>query len=377
MTTLRVIVDDVVISGAQGRYSEELTRELIRTAPVGCQVSGIISAVSPQEIETVTRLLPGLTGLYRSGLARRELQLAWQHGFTHLPGGGMIHAPSLLAPLSRHDRDTAVGQQSIVTVHDAIAHTHPDALAPRQLNWQRAMLKRAFRYADAVIVPTHSVAQSLAEVFDFGERIRVIPSAVSTKLALPVDAELRAVQLQLPQRYVLASGSLMPHRGLEPLIQSLSARDDAGLPLLLIGSPDTPTRSVAEVARDAGVAIDRVRTLGALSDADLAVVISRASVFVVASVAEGFTLTLLEAFAAGTPVVHSDAASVVEVAADAGVVVDSSEPDSYAERLATAIATVVGDPRKAAQMSVTGRDRASAFSWQDSARQIWQLHADL
>ena len=385
ITTLRVIVDDLVSAApgalgyhsALGRYSEELTRELIRTAPAGCEVSGIVSAISPAARESVSQMLPGLTDLYRIGLARRELQLAWQHGFTRLPGGGMIHAPSLLAPLSRHDRNKSEGQQTIVTVHDVIAWTHPEALTPREVNWHKAMAKRALRYADAVVVPIHSVARSLGEFLPFGERIRVISNAVSPKLALPIDSETRAIALALPDRYVLTSGRLQPHRGLEPLIRSLASETDAGLPLLVIGSPETAAQSVAEIARDNGVTADRVRLLGPLTDADLAVVLSRAAVFVVASVAEGFTFSLLEAFAAGTPVVHSDAPSVVEVAAEAGVAVKSVDVETYPERLASAIAAVVGDPARAARLSVAGRDRASAFSWRESARQVWQLHADL
>lgn len=379
ITTLRVIVDDIVSPafGSQRRYSEEVTRELIRTAPVGCQVSGIVSAVSPGALETVTTLLPGLTELHRSALPQRQLQLAWQYGLLRLPGGGMVHAPSLFAPLSPHDRTNSVGQQTVVTLHDVIAWSHPEALSPRQVRWQKTMASRAFRFADAVVVPTHSVAQALGELFAFGERVRVIPGAVSAKLAVPIDAESRAIALDLPEQYLLTTGSLVPHRGLEPLIRSLAADDDSGLPLLVIGSPDAPEKSVAQLLHDTGIPAERVRILGPLADADLAVVLARATVFIVSSVAEGLPLSLLEAFAAGIPVVHSDAASVLEIAADAGVAVRSDDDDTYPERLASAIAGVCGDPQRSARLAVAGRDRARAFSWRDSARQIWQLHADL
>ncbi|MDQ1598453.1 MAG: hypothetical protein QOI70_1877, partial [Microbacteriaceae bacterium] len=199
MTTLRVIVDQIVapIPGGIGRYTEELTRELIRTAPAGCEVSGVVSASPEPDYERIQTLLPGLAGLYKSALARRELELAWQHGFTRLPGSGMLHATGLFAPLYRHDRINNVGDQVAVTIHDTIPWSNPDALSTRRLGWYKSMAKRAQRYADAVVVPTHAVAAQLGEIFDFGDRIRVIGGAVSSKLALPVDPDVRAERLNL------------------------------------------------------------------------------------------------------------------------------------------------------------------------------------
>jgi hypothetical protein len=83
MTTLRVIVDQIISTtpGGIGRYAEELTRALIETAPQGCDVTGVVSASPEPEYEKVLELLPGLRDLMKSPLARRELSLAWQHGF--------------------------------------------------------------------------------------------------------------------------------------------------------------------------------------------------------------------------------------------------------------------------------------------------------
>ncbi len=86
---------------------------------------------------------------------------------------------------------------------------------------------------------------------------------------------------------------------------------------------------------------------------------------------------MLEAFHFGTPVVHSDAPALVEVAAEAGVVVARSTPDTYPERLAEAIVSVLDNPALTQRLRYAGFDRASAFSWRDSAQRVWQLHADL
>ena len=379
MITLRVIVDQILapVPGGIGRYAEELTRQLIETAPAGADVAGIVSASTEEQYATLTDRLPGLGNLYKSPLARRELSLAWQHGFTVLPGKGMVHATSMLAPLYRHDRVNSAGNQTAITIHDVIPWTNPETLTPRGVSWHKAMAARAFKYADAVVVPTHAVAGELAEIFDFGDRIRVIGGAVSSKLALPLDADARAIELDLPERYLLTVGTLEPRKGLDPLIRALALPQTEGLPLLVVGPAGWGDVDVATIARDAGLAEDRVRTLGYVSDPDLAVLLSRATAFVFPSLAEGFGLPVLEALSLGTPVIHSDVPAVVEVASDAGLVVEREDAAGYPERLAEAIGRVISDGELRNHLKYQGIDRSHAFSWRASAEKVWQLHADL
>ena len=379
MTTLRIIIDQILapVPGGIGRYAEELTRALIETAPAGCTIQGVVSASTDEQYALLQQKLPGLHDVYKSALARRELSAAWQYGFTRLPGKGMIHATSLLAPLARHDRVNGGGDQIAVTIHDAVPWTHPETLTPHGASWHRAMAKRAYRFADAVVVPTHAVGDQLNEIFDFGERIRVIGSAVSSQLVRPDDADERAERLELPERYILAVGTLEPRKALEPLIRSLGDGASADLPLLIVGPSGWGEVDVAGVAASAGLAPDRVRPLGYLSDADLSVALDRATVFVMPSLAEGFGIPIIEAFHFGTPVVHSDDPALVEVGGDAGLVVARDDAEGYPRRLAEAIATVANDDALAARMAQAGRDRSNLFSWRNSAEKVWQLHADL
>lgn len=375
MTTLRVIVDQIVAPhpGGVGRYTEELTRALIATAPAGADVAGVVSASTEPEYERIATLLPGLSGLYKSALARRELERAWQHGLTSLPGKGMVHATGMLAPLSRHDRINDPGNQIAVTLHDTVPWHSPESLPARRVSWYRGMLKRAHKHADAVVVPTHAVAAQLRSIADFGDRVRVIGGAVSPKLQRPVDAAERATALGLPNRYLLAMGPLLRHKAIDSLATSLAEPALRGIPLLLAGVDDA---SAAELATAAGVE-GRVTGLGRLDDADLAVAIGNAAVFVAPSLLEGFGLPVLEAFSLGTPVVHSDDEAMVEVAGGAGVIVAREDGDGYPRRLAEAIRSVLDDEDLARRLRLEGSDRARLFSWTDSAERVWQLHADL
>lgn len=381
MTSLRMIVDDLVGDHPRGtrRYTEELTRQLIATAPAGCDVEGIVSAVSEEQLAGVRDRLPGLASVTQLPLGRRELALAWQSG---LPVGGppgMLHAPTLLAPLRRHDhRDTT--QQLAVTIHDTLAWTHPSALGPTATAWTRAMAGRARRFADAVVVPTHAVAHRLSERFDFGDRVRVIGGAPATALRLPADDDERAERLGLPEAYALTLGTIEPRKGVADLIRAVARPEAEDIPLLIVGADRLGETSASGVAAASGLPEGRVRTLGRLEDADYAVVFDRATMFVFPSLAEGFGLPVVEAFKFGLPVIHSDDAALVEVAGGAGLAVERPSGNAdrgYPERLAMAIGRLLHDAELQARLRVLASDRARAFSWRDSAERVWQLHADL
>lgn len=376
MTTLRVIIDEMLspTPGSVARYSEELTRELINAAPANCFVEAFVSASTEDEYALIADRLPNLATLHKSALSRRELRTSWQHGFTKVPGSGMVHAPSLLAPLRRHDRLNR-GDQIIVTVHDTVAWTRPESLGSRQASWARAMLKRAEKYADAIVVPSHTVAQQLESIANFGDRVRVISGAASSSLRIPDNVDERANELDLPLRFLLAIGGLEPHRGIDHLIRALRELDD-DVVLLLVG-PEPDDETVAEFVAAEKISPERVRCLGTLSNDDLSVVFDHTAAFVYPNLDVGFGMPVLEALSFGIPVVHSDAPALVELAADAGVVVEREPAEGYAEALADGIRRVLNDAPFAERLFYTGQDRARAFNWRMSAEKVWQLHADL
>ena len=381
MITLRVVVDQLIspVPGGLGRYTEELTRSLISTAPTDCAVEGIVSATSAENYAQIETALPGLAGLHKMGLARRELSAAWQLGVATSAGHGLVHAPGLFAPLRRHDRARDETQVA-VTVHDVLAWTHPESLTPTTVAWTKVMLKRARKHADAVVVPSHALADQLREVMDFGDRVRVIGGAVSSGLTLPTNsaaAEALAVSLKLPDQYILTAGTLEPRRAVTALITALGRPGAADLPLIVLGPDSWGDLTLASVADEAGLAPDRVRSMTGLTDQELALVMSRASVFVYPSLEEGFGLPIIQAFQFGTPVIHSDAPALVEAGGDAGFAVERGDAAGYPERLSAALDRVLGDTELAARLRIFGSDRAKAFTWRDTAERVWQLHADL
>ncbi|TNC20822.1 glycosyltransferase family 4 protein [Amycolatopsis alkalitolerans] len=334
MPELVVIAEQLLapVPGGTGRYTAELLRALAATAPPGWEVTGVVA-----------RHDVGVEGVRMLPLSPRALVGAWQLGLRYWPGGDAVHATTPLAPPR--------GRVS-VTVHDTVPWTHPETLTPRGVAWHRAMIRRAARRARGLVVPTRAVAEDLRRWVPVRVPVHVAGHGVAPALATGVDVP------DLPGRYVLAVGTLEPRKGVDVLLDAMAELD---VPLVLVGQPGWGGVSVRRDGVD-------VRVLGRLPDAELATVLRQAGVLAAPSLAEGFGLPVLEALAAGVPVVHSDAPALVEVAGGAGVCV----PRGDAKALAAALREVLSSPRP--ELVAAGRARAAEFSWERAAEAVWAIH---
>jgi glycosyltransferase involved in cell wall biosynthesis len=377
MTTLNLILDDMLVGapGGAARYTEELATALLKYAPSACFVEGVVASSTEDQYQLIADRLPGLSGLFKSALVRRDLTTAWQHGFTPVPSG-MLHSPSLFAPLRNHDRVNQRGNQIVVTIHDAVAWTHPEFLTTREVSWTKAMATRAVKYADAVVVPTHAVADELDEILGLGDRTRVIGGAVSARIARPDDADERAGRLELPERYLLTVGDSGPHHGIGYLLGALARSTSSDLPLVVVGA-ERDAGALDAAITEAGLAAGRVIALGQLDDQDYSTVLGLASAFLYPALGNGFGSPMLEAMTLGIPVIHAATPSLIEVAGDAGVSIPCDDLEAYPGLLAEAIDRLSDDVELRKTLSILGEDRGQLFTWRAVGEGVWQLHADL
>jgi glycosyltransferase involved in cell wall biosynthesis len=304
----------------------------------------------------------------RLPLPRRALAAAWQRGAGPSPtGADVVHAPTLLVPPKRR------GVALVVTIHDAVPWTHPQTLTPHGVRWHTEMGQRAARQADAVVVPTRAVAEAVrAHLRISDDRLHVVGEGVADAVRrLPPDADARAARMGLPtEGYLLTLATLEPRKGLDTALAALREPGCPELPLLHVGPNGWGGLDLAGEAARLGVAGGRFRCLGRIDDADLAVVLSRASLLLAPSRSEGFGLPVLEAMAHGVPAIVSDVPALVEVGGDGVVVVPVGDPAA----LAAAAAAVLGDPERRGRLSAAGRARAADFTWNEAARACWSLY---
>ncbi|GLZ38506.1 glycosyltransferase family 1 protein [Actinokineospora sp. NBRC 105648] len=357
MPELVVLTEQLLapVPGGTGRYTRELAAALAAAPPDGWTVTG----VTARHRDLAPAAIPGVAGPRGLPLPRRALTLAWERGLPLWPGGDVLHAPTPLAPASAKR-----GRALVVTVHDTVPFTHPETLTPRGAAWHRAVIRRATRRADAIIVPTAAVAAELAEHAPGPAPVHVVGHGVAEALRVP------AAEVDMPPAYVLAVGTREPRKGLDVLVEAVAGLD---VPLVLAGPPGWGAVDLTALAERHGLPPDRLRVLGRITDAELATVLARATVLAAPSRAEGFGLPVLEAMAAGVPVVHSDAPALVEVAGGAGISVAAADPSGWT----SALRSVIESPDQRAAMAAAGRARAAHFTWRAAAEAVWAVHVHL
>jgi glycosyltransferase involved in cell wall biosynthesis len=365
MPRVGILLEQILapVPGGTGRYAREVAAALAAQAPPDAVVEGWTA----WHRDVAATDVPGVAGPRRLLLPRRPLTLAWERGVGPRPRGlDLVHA---LTPLAPPRGSTPL----VVTVHDAVPWTHPETLTHRGVSWHRRAIERAARHADALVVPTQAVADELVRHVRPARAVLVVGEGISAALDPPADADLRAAALHLPvEPFLLTLATIEPRKGLDVLLNALAHPSAPRVPLLVVGQPGWGGVDVARRAADMGLA-DRVRLLGRLDDADLAVVLARATALVAPSRAEGFGLPVLEAMGAGVPVVSSDAPALVEVGGGATITV----PVGDSEALAAALADVVGSSAIRRELTAAGRRRAATFSWAATARQLWEIYASL
>ena len=364
---LTVVLDEVAEQSSTpvGRYSAEMTRGLIATAPTGFEVAGLSAKITDTREARAKERLPGLAELRQTAVPARELREAWLHTITTIPVHGLVHATSLMAPLVR---EPDPGDQVTVTVHGLQPFSDR---SERKQRWFARALKRALARAHAIVVPTTAVAEDLALLGGTSERIRVVHPAPSATL-LAAAAAPPARSLTLPDDYVLALTQPGGRRQAEQLIETIASAAMPDVRVVVAGPVEWGDARLAAMAVEAGIPAGRLVMLGDLSDADLAVAYGRALAHLHVSEHDALGLSLLEAAALGTATVHPSNRSLDEIAGDASVSVDGG-----ADELAGALARLLEDEAERTRLRLHAQDRARAFTWEAAAGQVWRLHAEL
>ncbi len=244
------------------------------------------------------------------------------------------------------------GVPLVVTVHCDIEV--PTLFGPVIESLYRRTLEPAtLRRAARLIVTTSTYAATSRAVWRFNPE--VVPNAVDLHRYRPeVDGgPVREKHRLAPnESVVLAVGRMVPHKGMENLIEAAVHVRYAKF-LLVGGGPEI--ESLRLLAARLGVA-DRVVFAGQVPGDVLPAYFAACDVFALPSVSrlEAFGIVALEAMATGKPVVVSDIPGVREVITDGteGLLADPVNP----EDLALKIRTLLADDRKRALMGRAGRE---------------------
>jgi glycogen synthase len=221
-----------------------------------------------------------------------------------------------------------------------------------------AVARATLRKAERTIALTRLEAAWLESLGVKAERIRVIPNGID----LTEFAALPPRRSHSGGPRVLYVGRLQPEqKGLETLVEAFAQLPRAlDAQLRFVGEDWGGLARIVQVAHDRDVT-DRVSTTGPVSRPELLAEYSSSDLFVLPSRFEPFGIVLLEAMAAGLPVVATRVGGIPEVVDESRTALLVSPGDALS--LADAIRRVLTDPALAARLGATGRQHVERFSW--------------
>jgi glycosyltransferase involved in cell wall biosynthesis len=254
----------------------------------------------------------------------------------------------------------------IHTVHGFAFHEESPRL---ELCLYSLLEKLAARCCDKVVTVSE-FHRDWAERLGIGgpSKLVAIPNGIQASLPEPRDRRALRASLNLgwDEFVVLATGRLAPQKGLEDLVRAvplIASRLDTPLKVVLLG--DGPLRAGLEALTDACRARDRVVFAG--FQAQVSDYLSACDVVALPSLWEGLSIALLEAMAAGKPIVTTRIGSNVEVSrnGECALLVPPHAPAALADaivELATepARAWLMGQSASAIFQETYTEDRMSA-----------------
>jgi glycosyltransferase involved in cell wall biosynthesis len=240
---------------------------------------------------------------------------------------------------------------------------------PSKLRWYSflRMQKRVIQQMPTLVTVSENSFIDIVRDFEVDPAVmRVIPVGVEHEVFVPPSLP------RVPGRIVATASADHPLKGIVPLLEAVAKiRTERDVELIIVGKA-TEGGAAAQTITRLGLE-DTVRFMTGLPEKELVEVFGSATVGVVPSLYEGFSLPAIELMSCATPLVATTAGALPEVVGDAALTV----PPGDTEALALALTRVLDDPVLAAELGGRGRDRVMRkYTWPSVARQTAQWYRD-
>jgi len=302
----------------------------------------------------------------------------------------LLHQPDVLF-IPVHVLPLVHPHNSVVTIHGLEYEYYPRMYPWQHLRYLRWSTKYALKNARKIIAVSENTKKDLVELYGGEpEKIEVIYHGAEQGLSFKDSPASRTVLKgqSLKPPYILFIGRLETKKNIQGLIKAFNLlKEKYQVPhqLVLVGpqgqgqsfgyspcSKDCIRRTVP-VPERLSLNLDQVVFTGYVSEQEKWSLLKNADLFVLPSFYEGFGMPILEAQAAGCPVVTSHISSMPEVAGQGAVLINPKN----IEEIAQAMYKVISNSQFKNDLIAKGYQNVKRFSWQKCANQTLQILTNL
>lgn len=270
----------------------------------------------------------------------------------------------------------------VTTCHDLIPLNHPRHHVSYRSGFRAGRQRldsRRFRAADHVIAVSQTSAGDLVRLLGVsGQKITVVYNGVDSECfgsePRADDRRVRAQQGLDEVDYVLCVGGASwrknPEHAIAALARARAAQPEGNLVLAWAGELSVAERGMLRALAAARGVSAALRLVGYVDDRSLAALYRGAVALLFPSRAEGFGYPIIEAMAAGCPVITANRAATAEIAGDAARLVDPED----AEAMAHAVLALGQDGAERARLGRAGVARAASYSRRRMANETLSVY---
>lgn len=296
-----------------------------------------------------------------------QLGLAWATFTDQLD---LLFVPAHTIPLIRRP-----GLKTVMTVHDLGAEYLPADHQLKQRLYLGFITQFQLRSARQLIAVSEATKADVIKRLDIPSgRISVIYEGLNPMPKVKKDLQdgiLNKFDVQ-PGKYFFFIGTIQPRKNLAKLMQAFSqftstTPEASEMKLVLSGADGWDYQAIHDLPQQLGIQ-KRVIFTGRVDDQQMTALYQSALALTYPSLFEGFGLPILEAFAAGCPVLTSNLSSMPEVAGKAAILVNPENTKEITEGMKSLLSKQVRQ-----KLIDQGYKQVSKFSWNQASLETLEL----
>jgi glycosyltransferase involved in cell wall biosynthesis len=271
----------------------------------------------------------------------------------------------------------------VLTIHDISFNFFPQFIKKSDLFFLKTLIPRSLKMAAKVIAVSDFTKKEIEKYYHIpAEKIAAVPNGVDFEMFNKNIAQEKLIEIKkkysLPEKFLLYIGTLQPRKNIPVLIEALRILHEKpnfqDIKLVIAGNRQAHNFDSKIDEAITNYNLEKcVIFPGWVDEVDKPALYKLANCFVFPSLYEGFGIPIVEAMAAGTPVISSNKSCLSEIGRDGAIFSDPESPEEFARK----IHEVLSDENLKNNLIEKGQKRARVYTWQKNAERTLAQYDNL